>query len=272
MSNSENQQISDTGSGILVGVEPAQPHPSNFQQVRPDQAVSQPVQVVPQQPQGPQPRWTDEDLENARKQEKDKLYGRIDEVQTQLRQMQEERQAELADRQRLAEEAEAARRAKEEGEMEVRDLLTRREQEWNSQIEELRTRYDSDRAVFDKERQLAEVEFYRRDRLAQEADNIIPELREFVLGSTIEEVDANIEAMKARTLSIFSNIAAATEQLPFQQQRGAALTAPPVGPMEQMPEYEQLTPEAIKGMDMDTYKRYRDQLLRASNPNRQQMR
>lgn len=270
MSNSENQTV-DTGSGFLVGVQPAQPQPA-IQQLRPDQAVSQPVVVVPQQPQGPQPRWTDDDLEKARQQEKDKLYGRIDEMGTQLRELQQAREAEMAERQRLMDEATSAAQAKEESEMEVRDLLTKREQEWNAQFTELSTRYDNDRAVFEKERQLAEVEFYRRDRLAQEADNIIPELREFVLGSTIEEVDNSIEAMKARTLSIFSNIAAATEQLPFQQQRGAALTAPPVGPMEQLPEYEQLTPEAIKGMDMDTYKRYRDQLLRASNPNRQQMR
>jgi len=38
--------------------------------------------------------------------------------------------------------------------------------------------------------------------------------------------------------------------------------------MEQMPSYESLTPEDIKGMDMETYKRYRSQLLQATSPNR----
>jgi hypothetical protein len=37
--------------------------------------------------------------------------------------------------------------------------------------------------------------------------------------------------------------------------------------MEQLPSYESLTPEDIKGMDMETYKRYRTQLLQATSPN-----
>ena len=40
--------------------------------------------------------------------------------------------------------------------------------------------------------------------------------------------------------------------------------------MEQLPSYEQLSPQDIAGMDMDTYKRYRPELLQATNPNRRQ--
>lgn len=263
------QPMSDTGSGILVGAEPAQPRTTGEwgNQPRPDQAVTQqPPPRQQQQPERPAYRWTDEDIENARRQEKDKLYPQLDEMKQQLRALQEQRDTEQAERQRLADEAEAARKAREEQEMEVRDLLTRREQEWKSQIEELSGRFDTYRAVSERERQLAEAELYRRDRIAQEAENILPELRDFITGSTPEEVDQSIEAMKQRTEQIVANFVAAEPQIPFQPRIGASPTAPPVGPMETQPDYTQLTPEDIRGMDMNTYKRYREQLLQATSP------
>jgi hypothetical protein len=162
MSNAEN--TGDTGGGFIAGnVTPAARVPP-IEQPLPQQQVSQPNFTQPpqyggQQPilqgQGPAPRWTDEDLERARQQEKDKLYGRIDEVQLQLRQIQADREAEQAERQRLADEAAEARRLKEEGELEVRDLLARKETEWQQNFSKLEQRYDADRAVFEKERLFA---------------------------------------------------------------------------------------------------------------------
>jgi hypothetical protein len=276
MSNVDNS-VGDTGSGFIAGVQPAQPRmAADWAQSSqtPAQQVSQPIQVVPQQPNGqPAARWTDEDLERARQQEKDKLYGRIEQLDSQMRTFQEAREQEQAERDRLAAEAEEARRLKEEGELEIRDLLARRETEWKQQLGDLERRYDNDRAVFAKEREFMQVQEYRRDRLEQEQENILPELREFVTGDTIEAIDASIEVVKARTEQIFVNLAQANQQLaPFQQPRGAAPTAPPVGPMEQMPTYETLTPEDIKGMDMETYKKYRGQLLQATNPQNRRMR
>ena len=64
--------------------------------------------------------FTEEDIERARQQEKDKLYPRLEEMEDAAQELQAEREAEQAERQRLADEAEQARRAKEEGEMEVR--------------------------------------------------------------------------------------------------------------------------------------------------------
>jgi hypothetical protein len=236
----------------------------NFTQPPPQYGGQQPIM----QGQQPAPRWTDEDLERARQQEKDKLYGRLDEVQTQLRQIQSDRETEQAERERLAHEADEARRLKEEGELEVRDLLTRKETEWQSQFTKLEQRYDADRAVFEKERLFAQVQEYRRDRIEQESEYILPELRDLISGDTPESIDASIEVMKARTEQIFANMQAAIPQPQIPFQRGAAPTAPPVGPMEQMPSYESLTPDDIRGMDMETYKRYRGQLLQATNPNR----
>lgn len=264
--------IADTGSGILVGTDPAQPRQaSDWSQVRPDQDVNQPrprQAAPPPQEDRPSYRWTDDDIANARTQEKEKLYPRIEEMSNELKALRAEREAEMTERQRLANEADEARRLKEEGDMEVRTLLEKRENEWKSQISALEARYDADREIFAKERVLAEAELYRRDRISQESENILPELRDFIQGASPEEIDRSIEAMKARTEAIVANfVAAEPPPVPFAP-RAAAPTAPPVGPMEQLPSYESLTPEDIRGMSMDTYKRYREQLLQATSQTR----
>jgi DNA repair exonuclease SbcCD ATPase subunit len=264
VSDAAGNGIVSDGQGVLVGVQPATPVPSNFQQVRPDQAVSQPIQVVDQPNGQAQARFTAEQLDAARREEKEKLYPRLEEMGNQLKQLQDEREAEAAERARLAQEAEDARRQQEESEMDLRQLFERREQEFNAQLAEINQRYETDRAIFDRERTLQEAQQYRQARIEQESEFIFPELRDLVQGSTPEEVDQAIEEMKQRSEMIFQNLQAAQQPAPF---RGAAMPSiPAVGPMEQLPSYEQLTPEDIRAMDMDTYKRYREQLLNATSP------
>jgi DNA repair exonuclease SbcCD ATPase subunit len=271
MSNapSNSNYISSDGQGVIVGLDPANPQPAVVQQLRPDQAVSQPIQVTdlpPQQQAVTNARFTAEDIERARQQEKEKLYPRIDEMQQQLRQLAEERQAEQAERTRLAEEAEALRRAEEEKDMEIKDLMARRESEFQAQIDQLNQRYETDRAVFERERTLHEAQQYRLQRIEQESEFILPELRDLIRGDTPEQVDASIEEMKLRSEAIFNNMTAAQQPQPF---RGVAMpSVPPVGPMEQMPSYESLSAEDIRTMSMDDYKRHREQLLRASSQQR----
>lgn len=263
--------ISDTGQGHLVGVQPAQPRQAadwTGQNGRPDQQVSQPTISLGGNGNGQQQQryFTEEQLEAARREEKEKLYPRLEEMTGQLRELQEARAGEQEERERLAAEAAEAQRLKEEGELEVRDLLARRETEWQQQLAKLEQRYDADRAIFERERQFNELQDYRRQRVEQESEFILPELRDLITGDNPAAVDASIEVMKARTEQIFANLA--TNAPPPLQPRGAAPTSPPVGPMEQLPAYESLSPDDIKGMDMETYKRYRNQLLQATSPNR----
>jgi DNA repair exonuclease SbcCD ATPase subunit len=264
MSSSDNG-ISTDGSGILVGVQPAQPQTSASVNVRPDQAVTQPVRVVEQPPQQPNPfRYTEEDVTRARQEEQHRVNERLEDVTAQLQLLQQERQAELAERQRQIDESNEALKAEEENEMEIRDLLARREAEFNAQINEINSRYETDRAIFERERALVEAQRYRIERIEQESENIMPELRDLVYGDSPEQVDASIEEMKARSAAIWENMQQAMQPQPF---RGAASPSlPPIGPMEQLPQMEQLTPDDIKNMDMDTYKRYRQQLLQATSP------
>jgi hypothetical protein len=266
---SDSGGISDTGQGHLAGVQPAQPRLAADwaqQQGRPDQQVSQPyVGNGNQQPPPQQGRFfSEEEVNEIRRQEKDKLYGRIEQMGSQLQELQTAREAEQAERERLAQEAAEAQRLKEEGELEVRDLLSRKEMEWQQQLTKLEQRYDADRAVFERERQFNELSEYRRQRIEQESEFILPELRDLITGDSVPAIDASIEVMKSRTEQIFANMQAVQPQ-PYQP-RGAAPTSPPVGPMEQLPTYESLTPEDIKGMDMETYKKYRSQLLQATSP------
>ena len=272
MTFQDEPTIADTGQGHLVGVQPAQPRQAadwTGQNGRPDQQVTQPYVGNGNQQQQPQTQgrfFTEEEVNEIRRQEKDKLYGRIEQMGSQLEELQTARAAEQAERERLAAEAAEAQRLKEEGELEVRDLLARKETEWQQQLTKLEQRYDADRAIFDRERAFNELQEYRRQRIEQESEWILPELRDLVSGDNPAAIDASIESMKARTEQIFANTLAANQSVP--PPRGAAPTSPPVGPMEQLPSYESLTPEDIKGMDMETYKRYRSQLLQATSPNR----
>jgi hypothetical protein len=267
--------VSDTGNGIIVGATPAQPRMASDWSTTNQQPSSYVTQQQPSLPMNgnmssttPQPGFTQADIDRALAAQRQEFEGRFGELSTQMSQVQEARAAEIAERDRLAAEAAEARRLREEGEMEVRDLLSKKETEWQGRLEEMDRRYAADRAVFDQERRLREVTDYRQARVEQEAEYILPELREFVGGSTPEEIDASIESIKARSQTIWDNIIAQAQPTPLRPT--AMPSVPPVGPMEQLPSYEQLTPDIIANMSMDDYKRYREQLLRATNPQRRQ--
>jgi len=257
--------IVDSGNGFIQGVQPAQPRMAGEWNGQQPSQGQQPPQQAPQQP-----VFTAEDIERARQQEKDKLYGRIEEMGAQLQQVLSAREQEESERKRLADEADAARREKEEQEMDLRALLEKRDKEWEDRFKETESKYAVDRAVFEQERRLAEVEQYRRQRVEQEQEEIIPALWDMVSGNSPEEIEQSIAYMKQRSEVIAQNFAAAAaasqQQVPF---RGAAMpSVPPVGPLEQLPVNQQVTDQMVKDMPMDEYKRHRESLLRMTNPNR----
>lgn len=274
MSGTDNgaaaNNMADTGNGILVGVQPAQPRLAGEWNGsgRPDQQVTQPHITLGTSTTAPTTTvgYSQADIDRALAAQRQHYDDQMGQMNTQLTQIQSDRAAEIAERDRLAAEAAEATRLRQEGEMEVRDLLSKKETEWQTRMEDMDRRYAADRAVFEQERRLREVGDYRQSRLEQEQEFILPELREYVAGNTAEEVDASIERMKVQSESIFNNILAQTQQPVLRP--AAMASVPPVGPMEQLPSYETLSPQDIAGMDMDTYKRYREQLLRAASPQR----
>ena len=260
----------NTGTGFIVGAEPANPRLANdWPTQNAAQAMSQPAMIVTdgnnQQPVGR--IFTEEDINKARQQEKDKLYPRIEEMGQQLKSLQQEREAEAQARKAEADAAMQSQKEKEESELSVRALLSKKEQEWNERFQSIEQLREQDRAVFEMEKRLAETENYRLARVQQEGEFILPELHDLVKGNDFNQIDASIEEMKARTNAIMGNVSAVVSQQ--QQQptvyRGASPTAPPVGPMEQLSTTQRLTPDDIRSMDIETYKKYRDTLLASAS-------
>ena len=265
-----DQQVADTGGGFIVGADPPRaPLTQADLQPQPNGQQQPPVHIQGQQPQQPPPgQWfSAEDVARIRTEEKDKLYGRLNDMDGELKALREDRERREAEAQANQERLAAEAQKKEEEAMDVRQLLERKDQEWKAEIEGLRGEQARERAIFEKEREFAQVQEYRRDRLVQEvgAGNIMPELQDLVNGGTIEEVESAIEIMRQRTSTIVQNIMAASQ--PLQQARplaprGVATTGqPPVGPMEQQTATETLSVDDIQRMDPATYAKYRDRLM-----------
>lgn len=273
---SPGQTVSDTNNGFIVGIDPpaapqgglvAGSEVSQSQQVA-DQSANN-IQLVENLPnlQPGTTYYTEEDVEKIRSEEKNKLYGRISDMDKQLSELHESQVARDTAEQETKDALLAeARRVEEEG-MEIRDLMARKEQEFNERLDEIQANAERERALFEQERRLSEVDEYKRNITEQNAEYIIPELRDLITGSSLEEIDRSIDEMKARTSAIMQNINDVASQQ-RQSMRGVTpLGAPPVGPMEQSSSYENLSADDISNMSMEQYRQHRDRLLRAASPN-----
>ena len=216
-----------------------------------------------QQPGGPQGQrfFSEEEVGAIRAEEKEKLYGRMQTMEQELDQLRQDREAReaqaQAEQERLAEEA----RTKSEEAMDVRQLLEKKDQEWNTRLAEIETQRERDLAIFEQERQYTQLQDYRRDRIEQEQEWILPELRDLIIGANPGEIDNAIEIMKQRTATIVQNLQAAVTQQRGPIRGVAPTGAPPVGPMEQQMATQTLSADDIRQMDNKTFAIYRDQLL-----------
>jgi hypothetical protein len=262
------QVVTESGNGFITGMDPRgqQMTAAEWQAANGNNGQGYVQQTQPQQFQQPQQQqptgqvFTAEDIARARQDEKDKLYGRIEEMGTQLQTLAQEREERAAQEQaRLDEIAEQERIARESA-LDTRQLLEQRDQEWNQRFATLERERDTERALREQEARFNDVQQYRRSRIEQEQNSIMPELRDLIGGNTEEEIEASIVAMQNRTEAILASVQGAVTQQ-RQQVRGVGITAPPVGPMEQQTTFETLTPDDIRSMDMQTYAKYRDRLL-----------
>ena len=209
--------------------------------------------------------FTADEVEKIRQQEKDKLYGQIDELKGELRSYREEREAE-----QRAREEEEARRAEEaeekaEADMDVRELIRKKEEEWTTQMREIQEQAERDRALLDQERKFSALQEYKRQQLETHADDIMPHLRPYVQGNSEEEIQASIQQQIETTNAIMADVQAA------QQNQQAAVpttrvTAPgDGGPLEQATSGTRtFSAEEIAAMSPAQFAKHRDQLLRAA--------
>jgi hypothetical protein len=225
--------------------------------------------------------FSEDEVEGIRKQEKDKMYKRLEEADTRVKAMEEQLGIITTEREKAMEEADkrAAKeseliRERETSELSAKELLLKREDEFNvklSQIEQdYKNRFDEierqrsqQEALLEKEREMQALQSYRSRRLTEEQEAIIPELIDLIAGNSQEEIENSIAVLRTRSNAIIESIQQATQQQQGRL-RGVPPTAPPVGPMENQTEYQTLTAEDIRNMPMEQYAKMRDRLMNAS--------
>jgi len=204
--------------------------------------------------------YTEEDLRKVREQEKNKLYPQIDGLKEELNLLKKEREEKLAEDTRRRAEAEAEAKRQAEAEMDVRTLLENKEREWQEQLDRERLEREQAFALLEKERSYAELTEYRNRRLAEEQDNIIPELLDLISGNTPQEIESSIAGLKERSSRILDSAQAAMQSA-RREMTGSRVTAPPTGPLDTNSEQNQFTAEQISAMSVSEYAKYRQKLL-----------
>jgi hypothetical protein len=217
-----------------------------------------------------------EAIQKARAQEKAKLYPQVEKLQEELallRSKEQEREAKEAERKtaRATREAEAAaeRKKQEESELEVRDLLSKKEQEWKSQLETERQEREKAFALLDQERRYQEISQYRQQRLEAERENIIPELVDLISGNSQDEIEQSILGLKERSAKIFESVAQVAQQS-RKEMVGTRITSPASGPLDNDSDSRQYSPNDINNMSMADYAKNRAKLLGTAGNNRGQ--
>ena len=211
-------------------------------------------------PEETSPRFTQDDLNRARREEKDKLYPELDRMKAEmallLKEKQEREEAEALAR---AEAEEAERKAREE-EMSLRELLQVKEQQWSAQLEEERRERENAIAALEKEREFLRLQEYRSQRIEESRDSILPELIDLVAGNSTEEIEASIAGLEERSSRILASAQQAT-QIARRETSGARVTSPPAEPLDAYSGSQSFTPDQIRDMSMQEYEQYRDTFL-----------
>ncbi len=222
--------------------------------------------------------FTEEDVERIRTQEKDKLYkrledsdGRVRTLEDQLNVLNHESEENRSEAARLAKAESDAIRKREEEELSAKELIVKRETEFDEKLKSVETEWEgrlakieeeraSQDAMLEKERRYRELEVYQQRRMTEEEEYIIPELRDLVAGTTEDEIETSIAVLRDRSSAILESIQQTAQPSSL---RGSPITAPPVGPMETQTEQQTLSAEDIRDMPMEQYMQMRDRLLKA---------
>jgi hypothetical protein len=240
-----------------------------------DPAIAE-IQDVPtgaEQAEATMAAFTADDVQKAREQEKSKLYSQMEKLKNEVEALRKEREEAAA--RKAAKEAEkeaerlAKQKAKEEEELSLKELLAKKEQEFQSQIEAERLERERAFAMLEKEREFQELQNYRQMRIEQERDNIVPQLLDYIDGNNPDAIEQSIAAARAKSDAIKQDVLNATQNAK-QQMAGTRITAPASGPLDNDSESRLYTPDGIRDMDMAEYSKQRSRLLGSAALNRGQ--
>ena len=214
-----------------------------------------------------QNQFTVDDIAKARAQEKAKLYPQVEKLQEELAFLKKERDERIAleadraaKRQTRESERAAERKKQEESELEVRDLLAKKEQEWSLKLDSERQERERAFALLEREREFQELSTYRQQRLEVERDSIIPELVDLISGNSKDEIEQSILGLKERSAKIFDSVAQVAQQS-RKEMAGTRITSPASGPLDNDSDSRTYSPNDINNMSMADYAKNRAKLL-----------
>lgn len=255
--------MTNTNDGVLPGVEP----PRYQQEQQAAQADAAAQQAAAEQ----QARFTEDQMNKARSDERDKMFNRLNETSQAMEQMKSElaelkaaREAE----QKAIEEAEQARlaaeAAAEEEKMSAKALVNKVREEMQTEFQSLRQREEQAQAMLEQERRFNALQEYKNQRLTDpEVLNAVhPSFRDWIGGNSEDEIEASIARAVQSTQQIVGEVQ--QELATFrQQQPGVSPYAPHFSPADQQNGQRVLTAEDIRGMSPQEYAKNRQQLLQA---------
>ena len=228
---------------------------TNIADAPPEPGITYTVPVVP--------KYTADDLEKAREQEREKLYSRLNKqndklktVEQQLKQFAEERDARIAEAEAARETAEAEARRIREEEMSARELIDERDRTWQEKFDLLQRQQAEREAILEKEKQYAALQAYIQRRVNEERDDIAEELLDYigVNVSTEEEAEASIQMAKAKSAQIWENISKLNGM-----RRGVGASGYTAGVIPSGNEPREITPDDIRNMSMEEFNAFRTQ-------------
>lgn len=250
----------------------------NTEEIAGDPATDQPIvtpEFTPEETALPT-QFTAADIKKAREQEKQKVYSSMEKLKEEVSALKKEREDREAVEQqrreeRAAREAERNKKKQEEAEKELsfKELLKKKEEEFNAQLERERAERESAFALLEREREYQELQAYRSQRLEQERDNIIPEMIDLISGNTADEIESSIATLKEKSARIFESVASASQQT-RKEMVGARITAPANGPLDNDSDQLSVSPDDLRNMSISDYAKNRQKLLGSAGTNRGQ--
>lgn len=206
-------------------------------------------------------------VEDARRQEKDKLYPTLEQLKSEVSAMK----AAEEERVRLEREAHEARERElqvaREADMDAKTLLEQRTAEWQRDRDALRAEIERERLLAQREREFAELALYRSQRLSELSTEIHPLLARHVSGNTREEIEASLAQAVADTARLSEEMQREMRPPPRPAGPYGATGGPGVNPgdLAGQPQGRTYSPEEIRNMSMGEYAQIRQQLLGAAS-------
>lgn len=127
---------------------------------------------------------------------------------------------------------------------ELRMLLAHREREWNKRLADMRAELTRKDEEIQREQKRAELMTFIQRRVAEERDEIAPELIDYIQGDSIEAIEASIERAKQKTEQILKGLMEAQMQMLPAQLRI------PQQPQQAPQQPQQLTLEQLRAIEV----------------------